>query len=210
VQPFWTGQPGCGKTSARHPRGWRADFFCVASECLTSQHLLAYRHLLGVIEVTDKPPPQPRWYPHPAEKPRFGPRGWLILAAVAGAIIVLSIVIPGNPASHNTGTTAATTSPPHTLPTTAVAPPAAPIPEPSIWATDAESSAALATLATLAIKGRAPKTGYDRSILGDAWTDDVTVAGGHNGCDTRFLGGSSVLRRAVERFGRQLVEEVVV
>ena len=50
---------------------------------------------------------------------------------------------------------------------------------------DAQSSATLAKLATLAVKGRAPKTGYDRSRFGVAWTDDVTVADGHNGCDTR-------------------------
>ena len=43
----------------------------------------------------------------------------------------------------------------------------------------------------LPIKGRAPKTGYDRSLFGDAWTDDVTVADGHNGCDTR----NDILRR---------------
>jgi len=42
-----------------------------------------------------------------------------------------------------------------------------------------------ARLATLPIKGRAPKTGYHRGLFGDAWTDDVTVADGHNGCDTR-------------------------
>jgi len=40
---------------------------------------------------------------------------------------------------------------------------------------DAQSSATLATLATLPVKGRAPKTGYDRSLFGDSWTDDVTV-----------------------------------
>lgn len=53
------------------------------------------------------------------------------------------------------------------------------------------TSSALAKLATLPIKGRAPKTGYDRSLFGPAWTDDVTVAGGHNGCDTR----NDILRR---------------
>lgn len=46
-------------------------------------------------------------------------------------------------------------------------------------------SGALAKLATIHIKGRAPKTHYDRALFGTAWTDDVTVAGGHNGCDTR-------------------------
>ena len=42
-----------------------------------------------------------------------------------------------------------------------------------------------AELNGLEIKGRAPKAGYHRSEFGDAWTDDVNVAGGHNGCDTR-------------------------
>jgi hypothetical protein len=53
------------------------------------------------------------------------------------------------------------------------------------------ASDALAKLDTLAVKGRAPKTGYERSMFGDAWTDDVTVPGGRNGCDTR----NDVLRR---------------
>ncbi len=35
-------------------------------------------------------------------------------------------------------------------------------------------------LATLAVKGRAPKTGYDRGEFGPAWSDVD-----HNGCDTR-------------------------
>ncbi len=49
----------------------------------------------------------------------------------------------------------------------------------------------LATLDTLAIKGRAPKTGYERELFGERWTDDVTVEFGHNGCDTR----NDILRR---------------
>lgn len=57
-----------------------------------------------------------------------------------------------------------------------------------------DASSALAKLATLPIKGRAPKTGYDRSLFGPAWSDDVTVAGGHNGCDTR----NDILRRDLE------------
>ncbi|PQM48646.1 hypothetical protein C1Y40_01128 [Mycobacterium talmoniae] len=50
---------------------------------------------------------------------------------------------------------------------------------------------ALAALDSLPIKGRAPKTGYDRGLFGEAWSDDVTVADGHNGCDTR----NDILRR---------------
>lgn len=52
-------------------------------------------------------------------------------------------------------------------------------------------AAATALLATLPIKGRAPKTGYDRDLFGERWTDDVGVPDGRNGCDTR----NDVLRR---------------
>ncbi|MDN5780376.1 MAG: deoxyribonuclease, partial [Humibacillus sp.] len=52
---------------------------------------------------------------------------------------------------------------------------------------DAISPAALrqasAQLAALAVKGRAPKTGYGRSQFGQRWSDDVDVDLGHNGCD---------------------------
>jgi hypothetical protein len=44
---------------------------------------------------------------------------------------------------------------------------------------------ALAVLATLPIKGRAPKTGYSRAQFGQAWTDDTDAQFGHNGCGTR-------------------------
>ena len=54
---------------------------------------------------------------------------------------------------------------------------------------------ALSALAGLPVKGRAPKTGYDRSQFGPAWSDDVRLDGGHNGCDTR----SDVLRRDLQR-----------
>lgn len=48
-----------------------------------------------------------------------------------------------------------------------------------------------AKLDSLPVKGRAPKTGYERALFGDGWTDDVTVADGRNGCDTR----NDILRR---------------
>lgn len=53
------------------------------------------------------------------------------------------------------------------------------------------SSPALDSLAALPVKGRAPRTGYDRAMFGQAWTDDTDEAGGRNGCDTR----NDVLRR---------------
>ena len=49
----------------------------------------------------------------------------------------------------------------------------------------------MARLDSIEVKGRAPKTGYERSLFGDAWTDDVAVADGRNGCDTR----NDMLRR---------------
>ncbi|WP_372476917.1 HNH endonuclease family protein [Gordonia liuliyuniae] len=55
----------------------------------------------------------------------------------------------------------------------------------------AGSADALTALDTIAVKGRAPKTGYDRALFGQAWADDVSVEGGHNGCDTR----NDILRR---------------
>jgi len=65
--------------------------------------------------------------------------------------------------------------------TTATSTPAA---SPSVAAT-------LAKLDALPVKGRAPKTGYDRALFGQQWSDDVNVEGGHNGCDTR----NDILRR---------------
>ncbi|WP_235900697.1 GmrSD restriction endonuclease domain-containing protein [Lolliginicoccus suaedae] len=49
-------------------------------------------------------------------------------------------------------------------------------------------------LASLEVKGRAPKTGYDRDLFGSAWTDDVRVEAGRNGCDTR----NDILRRDLD------------
>jgi len=66
-------------------------------------------------------------------------------------------------------TAPATTTPPAA---TAAKPPAA--------------GTALAAVATLTVKGRAPKTGYTRDQFGQAWYDTD-----HNGCDTR----NDILRR---------------
>lgn len=64
-------------------------------------------------------------------------------------------------------------------------------PAPSIAPDIAE---ALAALDSLEVKGRAPKTGYEREEFGQAWSDDVTVEFGHNGCDTR----NDILRRDLD------------
>lgn len=76
------------------------------------------------------------------------------------------------------------TSPP--APTTTPAQPFPPTPTPTDPSSPPTSSgsaysAALALLDTLAVKGRAPKTGYDREAqFGNAWRDVD-----RNGCDTR-------------------------
>jgi hypothetical protein len=50
---------------------------------------------------------------------------------------------------------------------------------------------ALAGLAALPTKGRAPMTGYARTQFGQAWSDDNDQPFGRNGCDTR----NDILRR---------------
>ena len=82
--------------------------------------------------------------------------------------------VEGGASPSGTKTTTATTS------ATAVPP-----------LTREQVSDALAALAHLPVKGRAPKTGYARAAFGQAWTDDVDVSLGHNGCDTR----NDILRR---------------
>lgn len=53
----------------------------------------------------------------------------------------------------------------------------------------AAAGSAVAALETLEVKGRAPKTGYDRDMFGPAWADTD-----HNGCDTR----NDILARDLE------------
>ena len=54
-----------------------------------------------------------------------------------------------------------------------------------------KAGSASAALAVLAVRGRAPKTGYDRAAFGQAWADVD-----RNGCDTR----NDVLRRDLRPF----------
>ena len=115
-------------------------------------------------------------------------RLWLVGVLAVSAIFLAgcsssgSSSFSGSSAPSGTGSTSAAAAaqsppPPTTALTTA---PAAFI-----------TTTALAGLATLPVKGRAPLTGYSRTQFGPAWSDDVTVAGGHNGCDTR----NDILRR---------------
>jgi Protein of unknown function (DUF1524)/Excalibur calcium-binding domain len=74
-------------------------------------------------------------------------------------------------------------------PTVAARTATAPLPSRSTPAPAAGT--ALAGLAALRVKGRAPMTGYARSQFGTAWSDDNEAPYGHNGCDTR----NDILRR---------------
>ena len=67
----------------------------------------------------------------------------------------------------------------------APAPDTSPTTTPTATPTAAPGTA-LALLGTLDVKGRAPKTGYDRDLFGQRWSDTD-----RNGCDTR----NDVLRR---------------
>ncbi|MBT0567248.1 DUF1524 domain-containing protein [Williamsia sp. CHRR-6] len=89
----------------------------------------------------------------------------------------------GAATSSTTSSTPATTS--------SVEPSLAPLSSAAPVADSGAAQQALTLLATVAVKGRAPRTGYSRAQFGQAWSDDVTVDGGRNGCDTR----NDILRR---------------
>ena len=82
--------------------------------------------------------------------------------------------------------TSAPPAPPAATSSTAAAP--APAPTPTAPTTDATAATgtALALVDQLQVKGRAPRTGYDRDLFGQAWADTD-----RNGCDTR----NDLLRR---------------
>jgi uncharacterized protein DUF1524 len=56
------------------------------------------------------------------------------------------------------------------------------------------AATALAVATVITVKGRAPRTGYDRDLFGSAWSDDNGGSFGHNGCDTR----NDILRRDLQ------------
>lgn len=121
-------------------------------------------------------------------------------AAFAAAILIASVVDhqpSASTASHSRDLTSPTASAePWTpaSPTATATPTAAPAAEqtgvPAAAPPPAGSGTALALLGTLAVKGRAPMTGYSRDQFGQAWADVD-----HNGCDTR----NDILRRDLVR-----------
>ena len=67
-------------------------------------------------------------------------------------------------------------------------------PDPSGTRT-AAAGTALQAVETLTVKGRAPRTGYERDEFGSAWADTD-----RNGCGTRVI---SVLRAVMELFSQR-------
>ncbi|SDO57894.1 Protein of unknown function [Pedococcus dokdonensis] len=99
--------------------------------------------------------------------------------AIAPSTRATAQVVPAAAPTATTGRTAANPTPAATTRHTAAKP------TPAATRTVRPGSAVV-TLATLTIKGRAPRTGYDRALFGQAWADVD-----RNGCDTR----NDVLRR---------------
>lgn len=114
-----------------------------------------------------------------------------LLNAVVAALVAFGLLLP-TPAAPTPERPSATTTaapseeaPAEKFPTEEASDEATPTPE---------IVEALAALDSLEVKGRAPMTGYEREDFGQAWSDDVTVEFGHNGCDTR----NDILRRDLD------------
>lgn len=60
--------------------------------------------------------------------------------------------------------------------------------------TNVDPDSSLAALIDLPMRDPEPQDGYSRDLFGPAWTDNVTVGLGRNGCDTR----NDILQRDLE------------
>ncbi|WP_020173023.1 HNH endonuclease family protein [Gordonia polyisoprenivorans] len=104
-------------------------------------------------------------------------------ASVVAVAAIAGCAAPGDPVTVSApGATAVNDIPPSSATSSSSA---------GITALSPEAAPAWSQLQALPVKGRAPKTGYSRAQFGQAWSDDVNVDDGHNGCDTR----NDILRR---------------
>ena len=104
------------------------------------------------------------------------------------------VIPPGQaPASSSSGPLATPAPEPDTPAVPATPGDPAPPEEPG-YHSDPLVPQARSALGQLEVKGRAPKTGYDRDLFGQAWSDDVGVEFGRNGCDTR----NDILKRDLQ------------
>jgi len=108
-----------------------------------------------------------------------------VTAALAGCT-TSGTSVPGRTRPHVDVPTAATSAVPPSSPSAVPTDVPTDVPTSASAAPVAPPGAALAALGTLAVRGRAPRTGYDRDLFGQAWADTD-----RNGCDTR----NDVLRR---------------
>jgi len=110
------------------------------------------------------------------------------LAAILGVLTVLWVIGQGHsgPSSHDARPTDSSRTSASPTPSASPEPARAPSRTAGQAARPARPGTALAALATLPVKGRAPLTGYSRAEFGPAWLD-----ADRNGCDTR----NDILRR---------------
>lgn len=129
---------------------------------------------------------------------RLRPR---VLAPVAAAVVLVGVIAAQSdePSGLESAGPSETAFPTYAVPTprsagitpSKITAPSRVVTTPSRPSGPVGSSPALAALATIVVKGRAPRTGYERGLFGSAWTDDNDAVAGHNGCDTR----NDILRR---------------
>jgi hypothetical protein len=111
---------------------------------------------------------------------------WALLASrrLGGGVLaagLVLLVVGGNllPTPEPVPAAALTAPSPSATPTSTAAP-TTPVDPVVALVAGASDGSALAALGTLEVKGRAPRTGYDRDVFGQAWADVD-----RNGCDTR-------------------------
>jgi Protein of unknown function (DUF1524) len=111
-------------------------------------------------------------------------RGTLFGLLALGAIIIIA----ANSSLGGCGALAEPNAAPHRTtphPSPRVTDPSSPDPKVAVAKPPLTLAAATSALNHLRVAGRGPLTGYNRDRFGPAWSDDVSVPGGHNGCDTR-------------------------
>jgi len=128
-------------------------------------------------------------HPVPAPPKNKWPTWLIVLVVVGGALLLLfggcTALVIGSLTSNAPVTTISAAPTPTPTPTETIAAPSA-TPTPTPTEPDPEPGTSLAQLASLEVKGRAPKTGYDRNEFGQSWKDID-----RNGCGQR----DDVLRR---------------
>jgi hypothetical protein len=106
------------------------------------------------------------------------------ILSIVGALVLLGLIgsVGGDPDTQPAAKDSQPTKVQPTTPESSAPPEPAPTKAPTTEQVIAEAKpkTALALLGALAVKGRAPMTGYSRDAFGQAWAD-----ANRNGCDTR-------------------------